>query len=140
MASEPRSWRMLRMLVASADGLKLCEFLGGLTDLQETPRHAAAATVTMLRDMRLKGRVSFEPGRGGAGGGGTYRITAIGQAWLARKVCARGEPEESAEAIAVTGAMRGEARTVVLTRARAGQARPDLVNSVFALALAPATA
>ena len=137
MVREPRSDRSLRMLLASADGLRLNEILGGLADLEETARHASAATVTMLRTMRLKGRVSFEPGVGGAGGGGTYRITPAGAAWLARRAAKRsGEDDlvDQADAIVATGAMEGEWPVQRQSEARAGQVPAGLVNSVFMLA------
>jgi hypothetical protein len=133
-----RSVRLLRALAYSPeqDGMSLIECLGALG---EGGRHAKAATVTMLKKMRVDGKVDYtEPAPGARRQGGVYRIADRGRTWLASMGFDRPPVAVPVapriELVLETGAMRGERPTIVLSWARAGQCRPRAPNWVFGLA------
>ena len=114
-----RSVLVLRFLLERPGGAVLDEITAeGLGDVS---RACGKATVTMLRSMRIEGRVRYSPLATGPNNGGRYWITADGQAWLARFDA--GEPVGVDEAVLRTGAMVGESPLVVHSVAQAGQVR-----------------
>lgn len=114
-----RSVLVLRFLLERPAGAVLDE----VTDegLGDASRACRRATVTMLRSMRIEGRVRYAPLGTGPNNGGRYWITAVGQGWLARFDA--GEPLDVEEVVLPTGAMAGESRMVVHSVAQAGQVR-----------------
>ena len=125
-----RSVLVLRFLQERPAGAVLDEITAeGLGDVSLACRKA---TVTMLRSMRIEGRLRYAPLGTGPNNGGRYWITADGQAWLARFDA--GEPVGVDEAVLRTGAMVGESPLVVHSVAQAGQVRVLGPVWVFGLA------
>lgn len=131
----PRSMKLLQLLKHNPRGMRLQELLDAL---DETGRSAQAATVTMLLNMRQKGRVAYEPAKVGSDKrGGTYIATPVGVDYLARKLDRYPEwAEELEEGVIETGAMHGERPTHLHRTANefVMDLRAGLPNSVFSLA------
>lgn len=134
-AKAPRSLKLLQLLKHNPQGMRLQELLDALGD---AGRSAQAATVTMLLNMRQKGRVDYAPPTAGSNKrGGTYKPTQGGLEYLALKLDRSPEwAEELGEGVIATGAMHGERPTQLHRSANdfVIDLQAGLPNSVFSLA------
>jgi DNA-binding PadR family transcriptional regulator len=134
--SSNRAERLLLALDHEPEGLTLVEAVAALG---EEGRKSHAATVTMLKQMRDRGRVAYKVDLDTPGAGrraGVYRITPLGRAWLLQIDPSVQEllPQPDASLLA-TGSMQGEAPTILRSKARNGQAPAGAIASVFHLGL-----